>query len=111
MTVDSFLQMAEKFEIQVYEGTKAPKDLRKDHVCYVGSPQKHPFDSNRLVLITDPFSTNTTYYDFRLDDIPYVEKQPNLTNLDGETVFMARVWVKKRSVGVHCTPFLVADTL
>jgi hypothetical protein len=29
--------------------------------------------------------------------------------MDGQAVTMARIWVKKMSVGMRCTPFFVED--
>ena len=110
MTIDTFLQMAEKFEIQVYEERKIPRNLQKEHVCYVGTPQKHPFFSDRLILFSNSFSTNTSYYEFRFDDIFCVEKLPSIVDPGGEVVSMARIWVRKKSIGIHCIPFVVEDT-
>ena len=45
-----------------------------------------------------------------MDDVTYVEELPNLVNLEGVAVPMVRIWIKKMSVGVRCTPFLVEDT-
>ena len=111
MTVSNFPKTFEKFEIQAYY--KKPKDIRemkKTHVSFTGSPQKHPYDPNRVVLIADPYSTNTTYYEFVKDDITYVEEQPSLVNLEGDSILMARVWVKKRSIAVRSSAFIVDDT-
>jgi inorganic pyrophosphatase len=58
----------------------------------------------------DPFSSNTSYYEFKSKDISYVEELPNIVNLDGETIKMVRIWVKKMSVGILCSPFLVEET-
>jgi inorganic pyrophosphatase len=60
--------------------------------------------------VTDPFSTNTLYYEFSKDDISYLEELPNLVSLDGDTITMVRIWVKKMSVGIRCAPFIVEDT-
>lgn len=110
MTIDTFIQMAGKFEIQVFEKSKIPKDLKKGHVCYVGMPQKHFYDADKIILVQNPFSTNTTYYEFLFRDISCVEKLPSLVNLEGESISMARIWVKKKRIGVHCIPFVVDDT-
>jgi inorganic pyrophosphatase len=40
----------------------------------------------------------------------YVEELTSLVTQDGETIPMARVWVKKMSVGIRCSPFIVEDT-
>jgi len=62
-----------------------------------------------MILVADPYSTNTFYYEFRADTVSFVEELPSIVNLDGETVMMARIWVKKKSVAVRCSPFVVED--
>jgi len=84
--------------------------LKNTHVPFSGSPKKHPYDSDRVILVADPFSTNTLFYEFNKDDISYLEELPNLVNLEGETITMVRVWVKKMSMGIRCSPFIVEDT-
>ncbi len=111
MPMPQFPQTAEKFEIQAYKRPKNFKELLKSHVAFTGSPRKHPFDTERVILVTDPYSTNTFYYEFQTVDISYLEEQPNLVNVEGETVLMARIWVKKNSIGVRSTPFIVGDTI
>ena len=101
----------EKYEIQAYR--RKPKDLhrlRQTHVAFTGSPQKHPYDLQRVVLISDPYSTSTVYYEFMKSDISYIEELPSVVNVDGETVMMIRVWVKKQSVAVRSSAFIVEDT-
>ena len=110
MTSESYPQEAVKFHIQAYQKPKNVQTLRKTHVSFSGSPKKHPYDTNKVILVSDPFSTNTLYYDFNKDDISYLEELPNLVNLDGETITMVRIWVKKMSVGIRCSPFIVEDT-
>ena len=101
----------EKFEIQKYY--RKPKDLKllkQTHVAFTGSPQKHPYDAQRVVLISDPYSTNTIYYEFMKNDISYIEELPSVVNVDGETVMAVRLWVKKQSIAVRSSAFIVADT-
>ena len=102
-------QEAVKFEIQTYRRPKDRKALRSTHVAFSGSPQRHPYDRKKFVLIADPFSTQNHYYEFSKRDVSYVEEQPSIVNLDGETVNMVRIWVKKMSIGLHCSPFRVED--
>jgi inorganic pyrophosphatase len=111
MTFESYPQEALKFQIQAY---KKPKDLhvlRKTHVSFSGSPQKHPYDTNKVIIIADPFSTHNLYYEFNKDDISYVEELPSLVNIDGSAIAVVRVWVKKLSVAIRCSPFIVEDTV
>ncbi len=84
--------------------------MRKTHVSFSGSPKKHPYDPQRVILVVDPFSTNNLFYEFTKEDISYIEELPNIGNQEGETITMVRVWVKKMSVGIRCSPFIVEDT-
>ena len=110
MTSESYPQEAVKFHIQAYKKPKNVQLLRNTHVSYSGSPKKHPYDSDRVILVADPFSSDNLYYEFKKDDISYLEELPNLVNLDGETIAMVRIWVKKMSVGIRCVPFIVEET-
>lgn len=109
MTNTNFLPETKKFEIQVYKKPKRLKDMRKTHVAFSGSPRKHPYDSEKVILVIDPYSSNIVYYEFKTDDISYVEELPNIVNMENETVTMVRIWVKKKSVGMRCSLFLVED--
>jgi hypothetical protein len=110
MATESYPQEAPKFQIQAY---KKPKDIHlmpKTHVSFSGSPKKHPYNPEQVILVTDPFSTNNLFYEFTKEDISYVEELPSLVNQDGEAITMVRAWVKKRSIGIRCSPFIVEDT-
>ena len=109
--MDSFIQKAEKLEIQAYKKPKDLKSIKKTHVAFSGSPLKHPYNPKKVILVADPLSTNPFYFEFKKDDIFYVEEMPNIVNLEGEAITLARVWVKKMSVGVRCTPFIVEDIM
>ena len=110
MTFESYPQEALKFQIQAYKKPKELHVLRKTHVSFSGSPRKHPYDPNKVILIVDPFSTNNLYFEFNKDDVSYVEELPNLVDLDGNAIAVVRIWVKKLSVAIRCTPFIVEDT-
>ena len=103
-------QKTEKFEIQAYRPPKDRKALRTTHVAFSGSPQRHPYDPDKIILVADPYSTHNFFFEFYKDDIAYVEELPNIVNPDGETITMARVWIKKMSIGMRCSPFIVEDT-
>ena len=109
MPVTRLLNLTEKFEIEIYKSPKDIKQLKETHVPFTGAPQKHPTDHGKVVLVLDPCSTNTLYYEFKTDDISFVEDTTNLVNLEGEVIPIVRIWVQKKSVGVRCTPFIVED--
>ncbi|BBO81372.1 hypothetical protein DSCO28_19380 [Desulfosarcina ovata subsp. sediminis] len=109
MATVTSLQKAEKFEIEKYTAPKDVRALSKTHVPYSGSPQKHPLDSDQIILVPDPYNTISPYLEFSKGDIAFVEKLANIVNIDGETVTMARIWVKKGSLAIQCTPFQVTS--
>ncbi len=102
------LEAIDKFEIQTYK--KSSHMDKKDHVPFSGSPKKHPWDPEKIILIVDPFTANTFYYEFNITDIGFAEELACMINIDGESVSMARIWVKKKSVAIQSTPFVV-DTI
>jgi len=104
------LNTVQRFEIEAYKKPKHFNDLIKTHVPFTGSPQRHPFDLEKVILFTDPYSTHTAYYEFSAADISYLEELPSIVHLDGKAILMVRLWVKKLSLGLRCTPFIVADT-
>jgi inorganic pyrophosphatase len=39
-----------------------------------------------------------------------VEELPSVVDMEANTLTMIRIWVKKGSVAVRCTPFIAGDT-
>ena len=76
MSTKSYPQEAVKFQIQAYKKPKDIYTLWKTHVSFSGSPQKHPYDPDKVILIADPFSANNFYYEFSKNDVAYVEELP-----------------------------------
>jgi hypothetical protein len=109
MADSPFPSRFEKFEIQAFQKPKDFKTLKKTHIPFSGSPQRHPYDAEKIILIADPFSNNTIYYEFKRKNIDYLEELSNVVDITGKTITMVRIWVRKLSVGVRCAPFLVED--
>ncbi|MFH2059777.1 MAG: inorganic pyrophosphatase Ppa [Pseudomonadota bacterium] len=105
MFIVNFLELKEKFEIQKY--VKPGILDQKNHISFSGSPRKHPNEPTRVILIVDPFSEHTFFYEFNIEDIAFVQELPSISNLMGESVSMVRVWVRKKSIAIQCTPFVV----
>ena len=110
MRVPNYPQESKKFEIQAYEKPKDLSILRETHVAFAGAPRKHPYDPEKVIPVIDPYSTNTFYYEFQADAISYVEELPSIVNLNGKTIAMVRLWIKKMSIGIRCIPFIVHET-
>lgn len=111
MTLTTFLQKADQFEIQAYRRPTDHRRIAETHIAYSGSPFKHPDNPDLVILLADPFSQNTFYYEFNVEDIALAEDLPSIVNLESESLIMVRLWVKKGALAVRCTPFRVANTL
>lgn len=110
MPLRNFPQGVKVFALQAYVRPKDRSQLRETHVAFTGTPHKHYYDPDKVILVSDLFSSNTFYYEFLTKDISFVEEMGTTVNMDGEALPMMRLWVKKKSIGVRCTPFVVADT-
>jgi len=111
MSTNLLIKETSRLEIEAF---KRPKDigvLKRTHVAFSGAPRKHWYDSSKVILVADPFSSATYYYEFRIADIDFIQEQPNIVNPDNEIIPMVRIWVKKRSIAVRCTPFIVDETI
>ncbi len=110
MPEHNYLQELPKFEIQAYKAPHDVKSLSQTHVSFTGTPRKHPYDPQKVILVADPYSAHTFYYEFEKADISYLQELPSVVTAEGETCTMVRLWVRKMSIAVRCTPFVVADT-
>lgn len=97
----------------IYEITRytSQTNYAKNNVAFTGAPKKHPYDKDKIILISDPFSANTIFYEFNLNDIIHVDELPSLVAESGESLQIVRIWVKKGSFGLRYEPFIVEDTL
>ena len=109
MPLTDLIQRSKKYEIQSYKKQFNYKTLKKTHVPFTGSPQKHSYDHEKVKLLIDPFGSNTEYFEFKTKDIYHVEELPNIVNMDEEVVTMVRIWVKKGSLAIRSLPFIVED--
>lgn len=95
------------YEIQASQKFYTFNVLSKTHISFCGSPHEHPHDPETIILIVNPLSTFSSYYEFRIKDISYITKLPSLVSPEGEAILMARIWVKKGSIGIRSSPFCV----
>jgi len=82
-------------------------EFKKDHVAFTGALGKHPYDPNKIMLISDPHINHTSYYEFESADIGLVEKLSNIINTDGDDIAMALLWIKKGSIATRSSAFIV----
>jgi inorganic pyrophosphatase len=108
VSIDKYLEAA---PIHDLSRIVADSSWARGNVAFTGSPRKHPYDREKLILIADPFSTHTTLFEFRIADVAHVEESPTLFPEEGEGVTMVRLWIKKGALGLRYEPFVVEDTL
>lgn len=108
MTIRSYLEKADYYQIKKYS---SHSNFSKECVAFSGAPRKHPHEPDKLILISDPFSSNTIFFEFKIDDIEHIEELPNIVSETGEGLKMVKIWVKKGSLGLKYEPFVVEDTL
>jgi len=107
MKTSKFLKKAKNFDLVKYQRPANYEELKQIHIPFSGSPRHHPHEQDKVILLVDPYANNFIYYEFKNDDIGFVENLPNIVSVDGEDVPMAMLWIKKGSVGIRSTPFFV----
>ncbi|PID42156.1 MAG: inorganic pyrophosphatase Ppa [Proteobacteria bacterium] len=110
MTNSRSLIKLEMFEITHFQEEVDIHQLQKTHIAYSGSPVKHPHDKHKLLLVIDPYSANSSYYEFKKSDIGHIEELQSSVNLKGDTCVMIRLWIRKGCIGIKCTPFIAEQT-
>jgi inorganic pyrophosphatase len=107
MQKTNYPQEAVSFQVQAYRKPKDIRILRLENVSFAGSPRKHPYDPEKIILVADPYSTNT-YYDPRRTICSL--RVASVVDMDGITLTMIRMWVRKGSIAVRSMPFIAGDT-
>jgi len=67
---------------------------------YEGIPKKHPYDKNKVMLICDPFSEDTPFYEFPVSSIGRIDELDTLSSENGSTGIRVRIWIQKGTVGI-----------
>jgi hypothetical protein len=82
----------------------------KNGVPFVGYPQQHPAEKNKLILVYDPLGKNPAVMEFKLDDILYVEDVPQAVTETGEGVPLIILWIRLGAHGMFLEPFEVDES-
>lgn len=106
MGLKKYLENQPYFTIDLYNKRE---HIKEDCVPFEGSPRQHPYDHDKLILVTEPFSPQATIYEFKMTDIEAVEDLASMGTAEGDTISMVRLWVRKHSFGLRMEPFQVHD--
>jgi len=82
----------------------------KNGVPFLGYPQQHPAEKNKLILVYDPLGNNPSVLEFKLDDILYVEEVHSAVTEKGEGVPLVKLWIRRGARGMLLEPFEVNDS-
>jgi hypothetical protein len=104
MSVKKYLESAPLYEIVRYH---TDANYREDAVQYSGTPRKHPYDPEKILLICTPFNENAVFYEFRLKDIIHADNMANVVTSEGDNMKRVKIWVKKGSFGLKFQAFEV----
>jgi hypothetical protein len=90
---------------------KYPDRPPKNGILFIGYPQQHPTEKNKIFLVYDPLGEDPTILEFKLEDILYVEDAPQAVTEKGEGVPLAKLWIRRGARGVLLEPFEVDESL
>lgn len=86
-------------------------NVKKENcVSFTGSPIKHPYDEEKFILISDPLSDHTQFFEFHKKDVLFVEELSSLTTKEGESLQLTIIWIKIGVVALRYEPFVVGKT-
>lgn len=80
---------------------------REEGVLYTGTPRKHPYDHNKIILLQSPFTAEAVFFEFKVADILYMEELPSIVTEQGETIQMVNFWIKKGALALRFQAFFV----
>lgn len=92
-----------RYDIEKYHG----RDIRLTHRDFVGTPTKHPYDDDLMILLSDPFSTKKDYLELSVESIARIDDIGTITDKNGNSARKVRVWIKKGTPAIRSKPFIV----
>lgn len=96
-----------QYQIEPYRGSY--EKLRTSAVLFTGTPRTSN-NQDRILLLNDPGSQHSFFYEFRTSDILFAEEAASLSLPDGSTASRVRLWIKKGATALKIEPFHVQDT-
>ena len=75
---------------------------------FEGTPQKHPYDSTKVILLTSPFNSEQIFYEFPISSIGRIEECESLSDNNGATAFIVKLWIRKGISAVLSRQFKVS---
>lgn len=102
MATLNYLSTAPLHEIVRYDKRDAGEAVR-----FRGVVRKHPYDTNKFLLISSPIEPTSHFYEFRIDDVVRAKEVNQLVTESGETVQIIELAIRKGAHGIEMRPFEV----
>jgi hypothetical protein len=83
----------------------------QDAVAFTGTLRKHPYEKEKCILICEEPSAEPAVLEFRKADVLAVEEMPSIVDESGASRSVARLWVRRGSLGLRYEPFEVDEPL
>jgi hypothetical protein len=83
----------------------------QDAVAFVGTLRKHPYEKDKCILISEDADAEPAVFEFRKADVIAVEEMPSPVDETGASRSVAKLWVRRGSVGLRYQPFEVDEPL
>jgi hypothetical protein len=104
MSIKRYLETSEFLPIEQYQSADCNFE---ECIAFTGSLRRHPYDDDKIVLIYHAFRDDPLFFEFKLNDIRYIEEMPNIVTESGENLATNKVWIQKGSLAVKYDAFEV----
>ena len=104
MAVRKYLEMQPVYELVRY---RSHDNYAENSVPFSGTPRRHPYDSDKLVLVPHPFEQERVLYEFHLKDVLHVDELSSIVTERGENLPVMKLWVRLGSRAVQLFPIIV----
>jgi hypothetical protein len=81
----------------------------QDAVAFVGTLRMHPYEKDKCILISEDEGAEPAVLEFRKSDVLAVEEMASLVDEAGSSRTVAKLWVRRGSLGLRYEPFEVDD--
>ena len=86
-----------------------PSRLADEAVPFVGQPKQTESEPDKIFIRLTPLSSNGALLEFKVDDVLFAENVKTVSHNDGSAFQIAKIWIRKGSIGIKLEPFSVQD--
>ncbi|MEH6453858.1 MAG: hypothetical protein V7782_12565 [Psychromonas sp.] len=81
--------------------------LLKEAVPYIGHPKQSASEPDKIFLRINPLLNNDALLEFKSEDIVFAENLETVSNENGDSFQIFKIWVRIGSVGIKLEQFIV----